>query len=128
MIQFLAKGRPLDATQEMLALGVCNILGGFVRSMPTTGSFTRTAVNNASGVQTQMGGIITGSLVLLACGLLTSTFVYIPKASLAAVIIVAMYYMFELESFRILWRTKSEYRNKRKDQTSKIFIPFNLFY
>lgn len=75
--------------------------------MPTTGSFTRTAVNNASGVKTPMGGLITGSLVLLACGLLTSTFEFIPKATLAAVIIVAMYYMLELRVFLVLWRTKS---------------------
>ncbi|KAF7391863.1 hypothetical protein HZH68_011406 [Vespula germanica] len=101
-----AKGKTLDATQEMFAVGLCNVIGSFVRSMPTTGSFTRTAVNNASGVKTPMGGIITGLLVLLACGLLTSIFQLIPKATLAAVIIVAMYYMFEVDIFSTLWRTK----------------------
>ncbi|KAG7189458.1 hypothetical protein KM043_017154 [Ampulex compressa] len=101
-----AKKKTLDANQEMLALGLCNIFGSFVKSMPTTGSFTRTAVNNASGVKTPMGGLITGCLVLLACGLLTSTFEYIPKATLAAVIIIAMYYMLEINIFRVVWRTK----------------------
>ncbi|XP_011873494.1 PREDICTED: sodium-independent sulfate anion transporter-like isoform X1 [Vollenhovia emeryi] len=101
-----AKGKPLDANQEMLALGLCNVCGSFVRSMPVTGSFTRTAVNNASGVKTPMGGVITGGLVLLACGLLTSTFKFIPKATLAAVIIIAMFYMFETQIFLVLWRTK----------------------
>lgn len=56
-----AKGKFLDATQEMIALGVCNIFGSFVRSMPVTGSFTRTAVNHASGVRTPLGGIFTGT-------------------------------------------------------------------
>lgn len=92
----------------MLALGLCNICGSFVRSMPITGSFTRTAVNNASGVKTPMGGVVTGGLVLLACGLLTSTFKFIPKATLAAVIIIAMFYMFETRIFVVLWRTKSK--------------------
>ncbi|XP_043283268.1 sodium-independent sulfate anion transporter-like isoform X2 [Venturia canescens] len=101
-----AKGRSVDANQEMLALGFCNLAGSFVRSMPTTGSFTRTAVNYASGVKTPMGGIVTGGLVLLACGLLTSTFKFIPKTSLAAVIIVAMFYMLEFHIFGVLWRTK----------------------
>ncbi|XP_014470113.1 PREDICTED: sodium-independent sulfate anion transporter-like isoform X2 [Dinoponera quadriceps] len=101
-----AKGKTLDANQEMLALGFCNFFGSFVKSMPVTGSFTRTAVNNASGVKTPMGGLITGGLVLLACGLLTSTFAFIPKATLAAVIIIAMYYMFEVNIFVVLWRTK----------------------
>lgn len=89
-------------------MGLCNVFGSFVRSMPTTGSFTRTAVNNASGVRTPLGGIVTGTLVLLACGLLTSTFKFIPKATLAAVIIVAMYYMLEIKLFKVLWDTKSE--------------------
>lgn len=107
-LSLLAKGKPVDANQEMLALGLCNIFGSLSRSMPTTGSFTRTAVNNASGVKTPMGGVITGCLVLLACGLLTSTFEFIPKATLAALIIVAMYNMLELDIFSVLWRTKSK--------------------
>ena len=51
----------------MIALGLCNLAGSFFRSMPTTGSFSRTAVNFASGVKTQAGGIYTGALVLLVC-------------------------------------------------------------
>lgn len=91
----------------MIALGFCNLFGSFVRSMPVAGSFTRTAINSASGVKTPMGGIVTGLLVLLACGLLTSAFKFIPKCTLAAVIIVAMYYMLEFHIFRVLWRSKS---------------------
>nr|CAD7573323.1 unnamed protein product [Timema californicum] len=53
-------GEMLDATQEMITLGLCNIMGSFVRSMPVTGSFSRSAVNNASGVRTPMGGLYTG--------------------------------------------------------------------
>nr|CAD7587967.1 unnamed protein product [Timema genevievae] len=56
-----ATNKSVDATQEMLALGLSNVLGSFLGSMPVTGSFTRTAVNNASGVRTQIGGIITGT-------------------------------------------------------------------
>ncbi|XP_018563079.1 sodium-independent sulfate anion transporter-like isoform X3 [Anoplophora glabripennis] len=101
-----SKGRTLDATQELIALGMCNIMASFVQSMPITGSFTRTAVNNASGVKTTAGGIITGAMVLLALGFLTSTFRYIPKATLAAVIMVAMYYLCEFHAFLLLWKTK----------------------
>ncbi|VVC96692.1 unnamed protein product [Leptidea sinapis] len=54
--------------------------------MPITGSFSRSAVNHASGVASQLGSI----LVLLALSLLTPYFYYIPKASLAAVIICAL--------------------------------------
>lgn len=101
-----AKGKFLDATQEMVALGACNIFGSFVRSMPVTGSFTRTAVNHASGVKTTLGGIFTGTLVLLAVGLLTSTFYFIPKATLAGLIICAMYYMLDFSTYALLWRAR----------------------
>lgn len=96
----------MDATQEMLALGLCNIFGSFFQSMPVTGSFTRTAVNNASGVQTTLGGIVTGILVLLSLGFLTESFRFIPKTTLAAVIICAMIGMVDLEEIREIWRSK----------------------
>ncbi|XP_050094860.1 sodium-independent sulfate anion transporter-like [Anopheles aquasalis] len=101
-----SKGKSIDATQEMIALGLCNIAGSFVSSMPVTGSFTRSAVNNNSGVRTPLGGVITGVLVLLALGLLTSTFYYIPKATLAGVIIAAMLFMVEFHAATEIWRTK----------------------
>lgn len=92
----------------MLALGISNIMSSFIGSMPITGSFTRTAVNNASGVKTTAGGTVTAVMVLFALGFLTSAFTYIPKATLAAVIMVAMFYLFEFETFVTLWRAKSE--------------------
>lgn len=55
----------MDGTQEMFALGLCNIGGSLVRSMPVTGSFTRTAVNNSSGVKTTFGGLFTGKCVCM---------------------------------------------------------------
>lgn len=83
-----SKGKIVDATQEMIALGLCNIASSFFQSIPITGSFTRTAVNHNSGVKTPLGGVVTGCLVLLALGLLTSTFYFIPKTTLAAVSII----------------------------------------
>ncbi|XP_045491483.1 sodium-independent sulfate anion transporter [Colias croceus] len=96
-------GLQVDATQEMIALGLCNIFGSFMRSMPITGSFTRTALNHASGVQTPAGGIFTGLLIILALTTLTSTFYYIPKASLAGLIITAMFSMIDYSILRRLW-------------------------
>ena len=74
-----ANGESVDATQELLCLGICNALGSCVNSMPVTGSFSRSAVNHASGVKTPMGGLYTGILILLALGLLTPYFYFIPK-------------------------------------------------
>ncbi|NXL20420.1 S2611 protein, partial [Setophaga kirtlandii] len=99
-------GYRIDPSQELLALGVANVLGSFVSSFPITGSFGRTAVNAQSGVCTPAGGLVTGALVLLSLAYLTSLFYYIPKAALAAVIISAVVPMFDAGIFRTLWRVK----------------------
>ncbi|XP_030817857.1 sodium-independent sulfate anion transporter isoform X2 [Camarhynchus parvulus] len=99
-------GYRIDPNQELLALGVANVLGSFVSSYPITGSFGRTAVNAQSGVCTPAGGLVTGALVLLSLAYLTSLFYYIPKAALAAVIISAVVPMFDAGIFRTLWRVQ----------------------
>lgn len=101
-----SKGKVIDATQEMIALGLCNVAASFASSIPITGSFTRTAINNSSGVKTQFGGCFTGALVLLALGFLTGTFYFIPKTVLAAVIIAAMISMIEIHDIIEIYRTK----------------------
>lgn len=76
-----ANGASVDATQELLTLGLCNIFGSCASSMPVTGSFSRSAVNHASGVKTPMAGLYTGLLIILALSLLTPYFYFIPKGS-----------------------------------------------
>lgn len=97
-------GSGIDATRELVALSLSNILGSFFSSIPVTGSFSRSAVNHASGVRTPIGGIYTGTLVLLALGVLTPYFQYIPRAALSAVIISAVIFMIEYEVIKPLWR------------------------
>eukprot|EP00092_Neocalanus_flemingeri_P010828 GFUD01011660.1.p1 GENE.GFUD01011660.1~~GFUD01011660.1.p1 ORF type:complete len:675 (+),score=113.89 GFUD01011660.1:76-2100(+) len=99
-------GKPVDASQEMIALGVCNMLGSFVQSMPTTGSFSRTAVNSASGVKTPFGGIYTGGLVILCLAFLMPYCAFIPKATLSAVIMTAVIFSVEYEVLKPMWGSK----------------------
>ena len=80
----------IDPSQEMVAIGVTNILGPFLGAYPSTGSFSRTAVNSKAGVRTPAAGLVSGLVVLLATYLLTSVFFYIPNATLSAVIIHAV--------------------------------------
>lgn len=103
----LDDGNPIDATQEMLALGVCNVISSFVSSMPVSGGLSRGAVNHSSGVRTTLGGIYTGLLVLISLLFLTPYLQYIPKAALAAVIIAAVVFMVEFHVIKPMWRTKS---------------------
>ncbi|XP_030758674.1 sodium-independent sulfate anion transporter-like isoform X2 [Sitophilus oryzae] len=101
-----SNGKPIDATQELLAIGASNVLNSFVQSFPGTGSLSRSAVNNASGVRTPLGGLYTGLLVILALLFLTPYFFFIPKSTLAAIIIAAVIFMVEVKVVKPLWRSK----------------------
>ncbi|NXM14519.1 S2611 protein, partial [Ploceus nigricollis] len=94
-------GYRIDPDQELLALGVANVLGSFVSSYPITGSFGRWVAGGGAG-----HSLGRGALVLLSLAYLTSLFCYIPKAALAAVIISAVLPMFDAGIFRTLWRVK----------------------
>ncbi|XP_050540922.1 sodium-independent sulfate anion transporter-like isoform X1 [Daktulosphaira vitifoliae] len=101
-----ANGKTIDATQELVAIGLCNIGNSFVHGLPGSGSFSRSAVNNASGVRTPMGSLYTGVLVIVALMFFTPYFYYIPKSVLAAIIIAAVVFMVEVRVVRPIYRSK----------------------
>ncbi|KIV97535.1 hypothetical protein PV10_01274 [Exophiala mesophila] len=80
----------IDPSQELVAIGVTNLLGPFLGGYPATGSFSRTAIKSKAGVRTPFAGVITAVVVLLAIYALPAVFFYIPNSSLAAVIIHAV--------------------------------------
>lgn len=80
----------IDPSQELVAIGVSNLLGPFLGSYPVTGSFSRTAIKSKAGVRTPFAGVITAVIVLLAIYALPAVFFYIPNATLAGVIIHAV--------------------------------------
>lgn len=80
----------IDPSQEMVAIGVTNLLGPFLGAYPATGSFSRTAIKSKAGVRTPFAGVFTALVVLLAIYALTAVFYYIPNSSLSAVIIHAV--------------------------------------
>ncbi|KUI67298.1 Sulfate permease 2 [Cytospora mali] len=80
----------INPSQEMVAIGVTNLLAPFLGAYPATGSFSRTAIKARAGVRTPFAGVISACVVLLAIYALPAVFYYIPSASLAAVIIHAV--------------------------------------
>jgi sodium-independent sulfate anion transporter 11 len=80
----------IDPSQELIAIGITNLIGPFVGAYPATGSFSRTAIKSKAGVRTPLAGVITGIVVLIAIYALTAVFFFIPNASLSAVIIHAV--------------------------------------
>ncbi|MEM1320373.1 MAG: solute carrier family 26 protein [Bacteroidota bacterium] len=88
---------------ELIALGLSKIGGAFFQAIPTSGSFTRSAVNNDNGAKTGMSSIITALLTGLTLIFLTPLFYALPKAALAAIILVAVIGLFNVKEARHLW-------------------------
>lgn len=83
-------GYVINPSQELLAIGVTNLLAPFLGGYPATGSFSRTAIKSKAGVRTPLAGVITAVVVLLAIYALPAVFYWIPSAALSAVIIHAV--------------------------------------
>lgn len=98
-------GYKVDANQELIALGGANIGGAFFQSFPTTGGFSRTAVNNQAGANTVIASVISALLIGLTVLFLTPLFYYLPNAVLAAIIMVAVAGLFDTKEIVNLWKT-----------------------
>ncbi|MRI02442.1 sulfate permease [Kriegella sp. EG-1] len=81
----------IDSNQELIALGASNIIGAFFQSYPTTGGFSRTAVNDQAGARTGVAPIVSALVVGLTLLFLTPLFYYLPNTILAAIIMVAVF-------------------------------------
>ncbi|XP_038992099.1 probable sulfate transporter 4.2 [Hibiscus syriacus] len=97
-------GYELYSNQELFGLGVANIFGSFFSAYPTTGSFSRSAVNHESGAKTGLSGIIAGIIMCCALMFLTPLFEYIPQCALAAIVISAVISLVDYEEAIFLWR------------------------
>ena len=98
----------LDANQELIGLGMSNVVGSFFSCYPTTGGFSRSAVNEQSGAKTNLAALISASLVALTLLFLTPLFYYLPKSILAAIIMVAVFGLIDIKFPVTLWKTKKE--------------------
>jgi len=77
--------------QELIAIGLGNIVGSFFQTYPATGGLSRTAVNNQVGANTPLAALISGMIVGFTLLFLTPVFYYLPQAVVAAIIMVAVY-------------------------------------
>jgi SulP family sulfate permease len=93
---------PLDSSQELVALGVCKVVGSFFSCIPVTGSLSRTSVAAATGSQTPLYGFIVGVLAL-ASGYVATLLAPLPQAILAATISVACISLLKFKDLARLW-------------------------
>ncbi len=89
--------------QELIGLGASNIASAFSGGYPVTGGFARSVVNFDAGAQTPAAGAYTAVGIALASLFLTPLLFYLPNATLAATIIVAVLSLVDFKTPRQLW-------------------------
>ncbi len=94
----------IDANQELIGLGAANLAASVSGAYPVAGGFGRSVVNFTSGANTLLASIITAALLALTVTLLTPVFHFLPRATLAAIIIVAVFNLIDVKMFRDAWR------------------------
>ncbi|MEE9447669.1 MAG: SulP family inorganic anion transporter [Arenicellales bacterium] len=94
----------LSANQEMVGKGLANLVAGISQGYAVSGSFSRTAVAFDAGAKTGFTAIVSGLIVGFTLLFFTGLLYFIPLATLAAVIIVAVVGMIQFQPFKHAWR------------------------
>lgn len=93
----------VEADQELIGLGMANVASGVSGGFPVTGGFSRSVVNFEAGAATQMASIFAALGIVLVCLFLTPFLYYLPKAVLAATIIIAVSSLIDAKMLRKTW-------------------------
>jgi SulP family sulfate permease len=94
----------IDIDQELVGQGLSNLVGGFFQSYVVSGSFSRSAINYAAGGQTGFSSVITSLVVAITLLWLTPLLYYLPQATLALIIIVAVANLIHFNPLVRSWR------------------------
>ncbi|NDV63571.1 STAS domain-containing protein [Puniceicoccales bacterium CK1056] len=105
-----ASGQRLNFTREFIGQGTSNIVGSFFSGFAASGSFTRTAVCYQSGGRTRMAAIFSAIWTAVTLLLFAGFANYIPKASLAGLLVVIAYSMIDKDRLKLTWRSGANSR------------------
>ena len=94
----------IDPDQELVGQGLANIVGCFFQSFPVSGSFSRSAINLASGAVSGLSSVVAGVIVLVTLLLFTPLLYHLPQAALAAIIILAVANLMNFKAIIHAWQ------------------------
>ncbi len=97
------KRQRIDPDQELIGLGAANLGAAFTGGYPVTGGFARSVVNFDAGAETPAAGAFTAIGLAIAAVALTPLVYYLPNATLAATIIVAVLSLVDLSILQKTW-------------------------
>ncbi|WP_138997405.1 SulP family inorganic anion transporter [Rhodococcus zopfii] len=98
------RGADVDGSEEMRAVGVANIASGVFGGFPICASSSRTPVAEQNGARTQLVGVVGAVGVLAFVLLVPDLTAYLPKATLAAVVLVAAAALIDVKGVVTMWR------------------------
>lgn len=93
----------LDVNQELVGQGISNMVGSFFQSYAVSGSFSRSAVNIGAGAVTGFSSVVTSMVVGVTLLWLTPLLYYLPQATLAAVIMMAVIGLVNIRALKRTW-------------------------
>jgi SulP family sulfate permease len=99
-------GQRLDPNQELIGQGLANMLGAVGKSYPTSGSFSRSAVNLQAGAVTGLSSVFTSLAVVIVLLFFTPLLYHLPQAVLAAVIMMAVIGLINVSGFIHAWKAQ----------------------
>jgi high affinity sulfate transporter 1 len=94
----------LNASQELVAMGVGNMINSVASGYTVSGSFSRSSLYASCGAVTPLAKSVTLLIILVALGTLTKTFYFIPQAALSAVVMVAIAGLIDFHEFWVAWK------------------------
>ncbi|MDA0923811.1 MAG: SulP family inorganic anion transporter, partial [Proteobacteria bacterium] len=97
------KRQRIDPNQELIGLGAANLGAGFTGGYPVTGGFARSVVNYDAGAETPAAGAYTAVGLAIAALALTPLIFFLPTATLAATIIVAVLSLVDFSILKTSW-------------------------
>ena len=104
------KRQRVDPDQELIALGASNVGSAISGGFPVTGGFARSVVNFEAGAETPAAGAFTAVGIALVTLFLTPLLFFLPKATLAATIIVAVMGLVDMKALKHAWSySKSDF-------------------
>lgn len=112
-LEIISIGKTLEAkqeayrirpNQELIALGLSNMVGSLFKSYPITSSFSRSAINQEAGGKTGISAFVSVIMVIITLLFFTPVFYYLPRTILASIIVVAVFNLIQIKEAKRLWK------------------------
>ena len=98
----------IEPNRELLGLGAANMAAGLTSGMVVNGSLSKTAVNGGAGARSQVSGLVVAAMTIVTLLFFTGLFEQLPEATLAGVVIAAVWELVDVRSLQRLYRLSTE--------------------